>query len=103
MLDGVVQVQHAVALDHLVGIVEEHRAGVAAEEAHPFAQDDRGDVHRDLVDQPRRERLPADVAGGHADQTVARELRGQRNARLDRARESTRSASASAYDVIRYA
>jgi hypothetical protein len=49
-LDCVVQVQHAVALNHLVGIVEEDGAGVAAEEAHPFTQNHRGDVHRDLVD-----------------------------------------------------
>src|SRR5215471_13324909 len=32
--DCVVQVQHAVAPDHLVGIVKEDGAGVAAEEAH---------------------------------------------------------------------
>jgi hypothetical protein len=83
-LDCVVQVQHAVALDHLVGIVEEDGAGVAAEEAHPFPQNHRGDVHRDLVDQSCPERLPADVAGGHADQTVAGELLGERDARLDR-------------------
>ena len=37
------QVQHAVALDDPVGIVEEHRAGVTAEEAHPFAEDLAGD------------------------------------------------------------
>jgi hypothetical protein len=49
-LDCVVQVQHAVALNHLVGIVEEDGAGVAAEEAHPVTQNHRGDVHRDLVD-----------------------------------------------------
>src|SRR5205814_9117334 len=73
-LDCVVQVQHAVAADHLVGIVEEDGAGVAAEEAHPFTQNHRSDVHRDLVDQPCRERLPADVAGGHADKTVTGEL-----------------------------
>lgn len=49
----------------------------------PFAQDHWGDVHRDLVDQPRRERLTAEVAGGHANETVAREVRGGRDARLD--------------------
>ena len=76
-------VQHAVAADHPVGIVEEHRAGVAAEEPHPFAQDHWGDVHRDLVDQPRRVRLTAEIAGGHANETVAREVRGERDARLD--------------------
>ena len=50
-LDRVVQVQHPVALDHLVGIVEEHGAGVAAEEAHSFTQHHRGHVHRNLVDE----------------------------------------------------
>ena len=78
------QVQHAVALDNLVGIVEEHGAGVAAEEAHPFAENHRDDVHRDLVDQPRRERLTAEIARGDADETVAREVLGERDARLDR-------------------
>src|SRR5512133_2404014 len=72
-LDRVVQVQHAVALDHLVGIVEEHGAGVAAEEAHPCTENHRGDVHRDLVDESGRECLSADVTGGHTDQTVAGE------------------------------
>jgi hypothetical protein len=37
--DRVAQVQHAIALEGVVGIGEEHRAGVAAEEAHPFTQD----------------------------------------------------------------
>jgi hypothetical protein len=83
-LEDVVQVQHAVALDYLTGIVEEDGAGVAAEEAHPFTQNHRGDIHRDLVDQTCRERLPAEVAGGHADETVAGELVGERDARLDR-------------------
>ena len=82
--DCVVQVQHAVALDHLVGIAKEDGAGVAAEEAHPCTQNHRGDVHRDLVDQTCRERLPADVAGRHADQTITGELPGERDARLDR-------------------
>jgi hypothetical protein len=72
-----VQVQHAVTLDHPVGIIEEDGAGVAAEKAHPFPQNHRGDVHRDLVDQSCRERLPAEVASGHADQTVAGELFGE--------------------------
>ena len=73
-LNCVVQVQHAVALDHLVGIIEEDGAGMAAEETHSFAQNNRGDVHRDLVDEPCRERLSAHIAGGHADETVAGEL-----------------------------
>lgn len=71
-LDRVVQMQHAVALDHLVGIVEEDGAGMAAEEAHLFAENHRGDIHRDFVDQPGRERLPAEVAGAHANEAVAR-------------------------------
>jgi hypothetical protein len=71
-------------LDDLVGIVEEHRAGVAAEEAHPFTQYYRDDVHRDLVDQPRRERLAAQIARGDADETVTRERFGKRDAFLDR-------------------
>lgn len=36
--------EHAVALDHHIGIVEENGAGVAAEEPHAFAQDHGGDV-----------------------------------------------------------
>ena len=43
-LHRVVQVQHSVALDDLVWIVEEDSAGVAAEEAHPFAQTRSGTV-----------------------------------------------------------
>jgi hypothetical protein len=35
---------------------------MAAEETHPLTQNHRGDVHRDLVDQTCRERLPAEVA-----------------------------------------
>lgn len=50
-LDCVVQVQYTVALDNLVGIVEDDGAGVAAEETHSFTQNHRGDIHRDLVDQ----------------------------------------------------
>jgi hypothetical protein len=84
MLDCVVKVQHPVALDHLVGIIEEDGAGVAAEEAHPFTQNHWGDVHRDLIDQSCRERLPAQVAGGNADETIAGQLLGERDARLDR-------------------
>jgi hypothetical protein len=58
-LDCVVQVQHAVTLDHPVGIIEEDSSGVAAEKAHPFPQNHRGDLHHDLVDESCRERLPA--------------------------------------------
>lgn len=82
-LDGVVQVEHAVALDHHIGIVEENGAGMAAEEPHAFAQDHGGDVHRHLVDESCGERLSADVACGHADQSVAGELLGERDGGLD--------------------
>src|SRR3954468_22158608 len=81
--DRVVQVQHAVTLDHLVGVVEEDGAGVAAEEPHPVAEDHWGGVHRHLVDEARRERLPAHVARAHGDQTVPGELLGERHGGLD--------------------
>src|SRR4029450_12983140 len=59
-------------------------AGVGAEEPYPFAHDHRDDVHRYLVDEAGRERLSADVAGGHADQAVAGDFLGQSDAGLDR-------------------
>jgi hypothetical protein len=83
-VDGVVQVQHAVSLDHHVWVVEEDGAGVAAEEPYPFAHDHRDDVHRYLVDEARRERLSADVARAHADQTVTGQFLGEGDAGLDR-------------------
>ena len=74
----VVQVQHAVALDCLVRIVQEHRARVAAEESHSFAQNHWGDVLRGLVDRAGQKRLPP-----RSPETVACELLGERDTRLD--------------------
>src|SRR5512142_1271663 len=83
-IDGVVQMQHTVALDHHVRVVEEDGAGVAAEEPYPFTHDHRDDVHCYLVDEAGRESLSADVACGHADQTVTGDFLGESDAGLDR-------------------
>ena len=56
-----------------VGSPSRTSAGVDIREvAVPAAQHDRHEIDRDLVDQPGRERLPGDRAGGDADRSVAR-------------------------------
>ncbi|MEU2909418.1 hypothetical protein ACFYM3_18115 [Streptomyces massasporeus] len=75
--------EHPVALDHDVRVVQQMPGVARAEGALPRAEDDGYDVHRDPVDQSEGERLPADVARGHADVTVlAGQLPGPGNGRL---------------------
>lgn len=67
----VAQVEDAVALDHLVGVLQEVLGVEGVEEAFAGAEYDGDDVHADLVDEARGEDLAADVAGGDLSDAVA--------------------------------
>jgi hypothetical protein len=60
------------------------------EERTAGAEDHRDQVDHHLIDQPERERLAADLTGGHVEVPVARELLGGRNRLLDAVDERER-------------
>src|SRR5688572_13677528 len=68
------QVEHPVALDHRVGILQQVLRVDRPEEALAGPEHDGDDVHAHLVDEARGKRLASDVTGGDLDDAVAREL-----------------------------
>ena len=66
--------EHPVALDHLVGILQQVLGVDQAEVALAGPEHHRDDVHPYLVDQARGERLAAYVASGNLDHAVTRKL-----------------------------
>src|ERR1044072_5810000 len=79
----IAHVEHPVASDHHVGILEQVLCVERAEVALAGPEHHGRDVHGDLVDEPRGQHLAADVAGGDLDRTVARELLRLGPGRLD--------------------
>src|SRR5579875_2973471 len=65
----IAQVHHPSSLDDDVRIVEQALPVDRAEVSLAGTEDDRHDVHRDLIDQAERESLAADVACGQGDIT----------------------------------
>ena len=68
------QVQHPVALDHHVGILQQVLCVDRPEVALAGPDHHGRDVHGHLVDEPRGQHLATDVAGGDLDRAPAREL-----------------------------
>jgi hypothetical protein len=67
--------EHPVAWDDHPGILE-HQVAVSErpEVRLPSAEDDRHDVDRHVVDEPQRQRLPADLTRARADLPLASQL-----------------------------
>ena len=68
----ITQMEHPVALDDHFGILE-HKVAVTErpEVRLPPAEDDRHDVDRHVVDEPQRQRLPADLTRAHTNLALA--------------------------------
>src|SRR4051794_22834906 len=69
--DAVAQAQNPVTLDDDARIPQQVLGVDRAEVLLAPAEDHRYDVHRHLVHQAQRQRLPTDVAGAHRDHTVS--------------------------------
>src|ERR1700680_2334757 len=71
----ITQMEHPVALDDHFGILEQQVAVSERPEVRlPPAEDDRHDVDRHVVDEPQRQRLPADLTRAHTDLPLASQL-----------------------------
>jgi hypothetical protein len=80
---GVAQVQHALALDDGVRIVQQQPgAWRSAEVRLASAVHDWGDVDRNPLDEAEHQRLPADVARRHTDVAIPGEIVGEREGGL---------------------
>src|SRR5438105_3721985 len=81
----ITQMEHPVALDDQLGILE-HQASVSdrPEVRLPPAEDDRHDVDRHVVDEPQRLRLPADLTRAHSNLPLASQLVCSRDSLLHR-------------------
>ena len=84
------QVQHWVTLDEHVRVLRQVLAVDRSEVAPTGAEHDGDDVHRDLVDQARCQRLPTYVASSDGDDPVAGELLGLLHRASDVAHEVVR-------------
>ncbi len=71
---AVAQMQHPVALDDHVGVVEQVLGVDGAEEPLARTEDHGHHVHPHDIDEPARERLPAHVARGHRNIALAGQL-----------------------------
>ena len=87
----ITQMEHPVALDDHVGILQ-HQASVSErpEVRLPPAENDRHDVDRHVVDEPQRQRLPADLTRAHTNLPLASQLLCSRDSLLHRGGEVVR-------------
>src|SRR5438132_1524291 len=87
----ITQMEYPVALDDQLGILE-HQASVSdrPEVWLPRAEDDRHDVDRHMVDEPQRQRLPADLTRAHTNLPLASQLVCSRDSLLHRGGEVVR-------------
>ncbi len=86
----IADVEDSVALNHLVGAFQQ-MLRIDWPEVAFSAPDDGHDVHPYLVDQPRGQHLPADVAGGDLDHAITREFLRPGHCRFDGVDEGERS------------
>ena len=71
----ITQMEHSVAVDDHLGILEHQVAvGESPEVRLPPAEDDRHDVDRYMVDESQRQCLPADLTRAHTDLPLASQL-----------------------------
>ena len=83
--------EHPVALDDHFGILEHQMAVSERPEVRlPPAEDDRHDVDRHVVDEPKRQRLPADLTRANTNLAIASQLLGSRDSLLHRGGEVVR-------------
>jgi hypothetical protein len=61
--DAIWQVKYPATLNHDVGILQQLLPVKTSEVPRAAPEHHRYDVHRDLVDEPECQRLPADIAG----------------------------------------
>ena len=83
--------EHSVALDDHLGILEHQVAlGESSEVRLPPAEDDRDDVDRHVVDEPRRQRLTADLTSANTNLPLASQFLCSRDSLLHRGGEVIR-------------